>query len=53
LQLLAQGLTNDQIAEKLVVRAHTVSSHLRSIFSKLDVTNRTAAARYAVDFKLL
>lgn len=53
LRLLAQGLTNVQIAEMLMISPRTVNSHLRSIFSKLDVTTRTAAARYASEFKLL
>jgi predicted ATPase/DNA-binding CsgD family transcriptional regulator len=52
LQLLAQGLTNAQIAERLIVSKHTVSAHLRSIFAKLNVSSRTAAARFAVEFKL-
>jgi DNA-binding CsgD family transcriptional regulator/tetratricopeptide (TPR) repeat protein len=52
LRLLAQGLTDAQIAETLVISPRTVNGHLRSIYSKLDVTNRTAAARYAAEFKL-
>jgi predicted ATPase/DNA-binding CsgD family transcriptional regulator len=52
LQLLAEGLTNAQIAGRLIVSKHTVSAHLRSIFAKLNVSSRTAAARFAAEFKL-
>jgi DNA-binding NarL/FixJ family response regulator len=48
LALLAEGLTDVQIAERLVLSARTVQAHLRSIYSKLGVTTRTAAARYAL-----
>jgi DNA-binding NarL/FixJ family response regulator len=44
LQLVAEGLTNAQIAERLIIRRRTVNAHLRSIYSKLDVSNRTAGA---------
>ena len=49
LKLVSQGLTNAQIAERLVVSPLTINAHLRSIFNKLDVTTRTAAARQAID----
>ena len=49
LQLLARGLTNAQIAEELVVSLLTVKAHLRSIYSKVGVTSRSAATRYALD----
>jgi predicted ATPase/DNA-binding CsgD family transcriptional regulator len=52
LRLLAQGLTNVQIAEKLVVSPYTVNAHIRSIFNKLDVTSRAAATRYAIEHNL-
>jgi predicted ATPase/DNA-binding CsgD family transcriptional regulator len=44
--LLASGLTDAQIAEKLVVSPRTVHSHLRSIYSKFGVTSRSAAICY-------
>jgi len=52
LRLVAAGLSNPQIAQQLVVSARTVEAHLRSIFSKLDVTSRTAAARFALEHGL-
>ena len=43
LDLLAQGLTNKEIAEKLFITTNTVKRHLKAIFEKLDVHTRTAA----------
>ncbi len=48
LALLAEGLTNRQIAERLVVSEHTVHRHVTNILRKLDLPSRTAAAAYAV-----
>jgi DNA-binding CsgD family transcriptional regulator len=53
LRLLAQGLTNSMIAERLVISLHTVSNHVRSILSKLDVHSRSAATRFAVEHQML
>ena len=44
LGLLAEGLTNRQIAERLVVSEHTVHRHVTNILRKLDLPSRTAAA---------
>ena len=44
LELVACGLTNAAIAERLWIAAGTVKKHLDNIYAKLDVTNRTAAA---------
>jgi DNA-binding NarL/FixJ family response regulator len=49
LRLLTQGLTNPQIAERLVVSLPTVNTHVASIFNKLGVNSRSAATRYAVE----
>jgi DNA-binding NarL/FixJ family response regulator len=49
LRLLAAGLTNKDIAERLVLSHRTVQAHLYRIFSKLDVTTRSAATRYALE----
>jgi ATP/maltotriose-dependent transcriptional regulator MalT len=53
LRLIAEGLTNPQIAAKLVLSSHTVTSHARSILSKLGVPSRTAAARFAIEHHLM
>jgi DNA-binding NarL/FixJ family response regulator len=53
LHLLAQGLTSAQIAERLVLSPMTVNTHVRSIYSKLGVTSRSAATRYAIEHHLL
>ena len=52
LRLLVDGLTNRQIAERLVVSEHTVHRHVTNILRKLDVPSRTAAAAYAVRARL-
>jgi DNA-binding NarL/FixJ family response regulator len=46
LALVAQGLTNPQIAEALSVSENTIKFHLQNIFQKLAVNNRTEAAGY-------
>lgn len=43
LNLIAQGVSNKDIAEKLVISAKTVSNHITSIFSKLQVADRAQA----------
>jgi ATP/maltotriose-dependent transcriptional regulator MalT len=53
LRLLAQGLTSAQIAERLVISVVTVNFHVRSIYSKLGVTSRAAATRYALEHHLV
>ena len=47
LDLLAQGLTNKEIAEKLVITTNTVKRHLKAIFEKLNVHTRSAATAKA------
>lgn len=44
-ELVAEGLTNREVAEKLYLSPHTVDSHLRHIFRKLDITSRVQLAR--------
>lgn len=53
LRLVAQGLTNAQIAGQLVLSHHTVNNHVRSILSKLGVASRSGATRFAIEHKLL
>ena len=52
LRLLSMGLSNKQIAERLVLSPHTVSGHIQSIFSKLALNSRSAATRYALEHHL-
>jgi DNA-binding NarL/FixJ family response regulator len=47
LQLLAQGMTNKDIAQTLILSVRTVEAHLRNIFGKLGVRSRTEAALWA------
>ncbi len=52
LRLVAQGLSDTQVAEKLVISPHTVNTHLKSIYSKILVSSRSAATRYAIEHQL-
>lgn len=47
LDLLAQGMTNKEIAEKLVITTNTVKRHLKAVFEKLNVHTRAAAVAIA------
>ncbi|HSI79959.1 MAG TPA: LuxR C-terminal-related transcriptional regulator [Solirubrobacterales bacterium] len=53
LTLLAEGLTNREIAERLVVSEHTVHRHVTNILRKLELPSRAAAAVYAARSGLL
>ncbi len=48
LQLVAQGLSNQQIAEELVITEGTVRTHVSNILGKLHLASRTQAALYAL-----
>ncbi len=53
LRLVAQGLTDTQVAERLIISPRTVNTHLTSIYNKLGVGSRTAATRFAVEHELV
>ena len=53
LRLVAQGWTDAQIAEYLVISIRTVNTHVTSIYRKIQVTGRSAATRYAVEHQLV
>jgi len=52
LRLLAMGLSNSQIAERLILSPHTVNGHIQSIYGKLGLNSRSAATRYAIEYHL-
>lgn len=53
LRLVAQGMTDAQIADQLFISYRTVTTHLSSIFNKLGVSSRVSATRIAVEHDLL
>src|SRR5262249_55533149 len=53
LRLLARGWTDAQIAEHLVISPRTVNPHTTSLYSKLNVSSRAAATRFAIEHHLL
>ena len=46
---MAAGMTNRAVAEELVISEKTVARHLSNIFTKLDVSSRSAATAYAYE----
>ncbi|HEX8298552.1 MAG TPA: response regulator transcription factor [Rubricoccaceae bacterium] len=52
LTMLATGVADDAIADQLYLSLHTVQSHTKSLFRKLDVHTRAAAVRAAADYGL-
>ena len=53
LELLAQGLIKKQIADKLDISVHTVTTHIRRVYDKLHVTTNTAAVAKALRERLI
>ncbi len=53
LELIAQGLSNQEIAEKLFVSRNTIKTHSSNLFMKLEVRRRTEAIRRAKELRLL
>jgi DNA-binding CsgD family transcriptional regulator len=47
--LVAEGLTNRQIAARMYISAHTVAHHLRQVFPKLGITSRVELARIVIE----
>jgi DNA-binding NarL/FixJ family response regulator len=53
LQLLAKGMNYKVVAKELFLSPHTVKSHIKNIYSKLQVNSRAEAIRKAIEDKLL
>jgi DNA-binding CsgD family transcriptional regulator len=52
LRLVAEGLTNAQVADRLSLSPRTVDRHLNAIYTKLGVGSRSAATRFALEHRL-
>jgi DNA-binding NarL/FixJ family response regulator len=53
LRLLAQGLSNKEIAERLVISPKTAGTHIEHIYAKIDASSRATASVFAVQHGLL
>jgi two-component system nitrate/nitrite response regulator NarL len=53
LQLIAEGYTNHQMAEKLFISPHTIDSHRKNLLSKFEVKNTAALINSAMKYNLL
>jgi ATP/maltotriose-dependent transcriptional regulator MalT len=47
------GQTNREISSTLMISEHTVARHMQNIFSKLEVSSRTAATAFALEHNLI
>ena len=52
-RLLASGCTYAEIAERLGISAHTVASHIKNVYRKLDVHCATAAVMRALEMQVI
>lgn len=53
IKLVAEGLSNKEIADKLFLSIHTIATHRKNIMSKLDVNNSAGLVMYAIEKKLI
>ena len=53
LSLIAQGLSNEEIAERLMISPATARHHVSACIQKLGATNRVQAATLAIKYKLV
>ncbi|MGZ3940202.1 MAG: response regulator transcription factor, partial [Flavisolibacter sp.] len=53
IRLIADGLTNHEISDRLFISAVTVDTHRKNILAKLHLKNTAALVKYAADHKLL
>jgi DNA-binding CsgD family transcriptional regulator len=53
LRLLALGMSNKEIAQRLLMSPKTAGNHIEHIYAKIDATNRAAASLFAVHHGLL
>ena len=53
LRLVARGMSHKQIATQLVISPKTARNHIEHIYTKIGVTNRTAAGLFAMQHGLL
>ena len=52
LGMIATGMSNQEIADSLILSRHTVVRHVANVFAKLDVNNRTEAAAIALEYEI-
>jgi DNA-binding NarL/FixJ family response regulator len=53
LELISQGMSNQQIAESLFVSTSTVKTHVSNLFAKLDASRRTQAVQRAKELRII